>query len=57
MDDDLARLDAVTVEDARRMGLATLSAKPALGAIGPIKHLPSFDRIVERLGKSPAFAA
>jgi predicted Zn-dependent peptidase len=51
-----ARLDAVTVDDVRRTGLAAISTIPALAAIGPVGGLPAFDRITERLGK-PAFAA
>jgi predicted Zn-dependent peptidase len=52
----LARLNAVTVEDVRRVGLAAISAKPALGAIGPVKRLLPLERIVERLGGTAAAA-
>lgn len=46
----LARLEAVTAEDVRRVGLAALSAPPALAAIGPVSSLPDVDRLSERLG-------
>jgi predicted Zn-dependent peptidase len=52
----LARLDAVTVEDTRRVGLAAISAAPALAAIGPVRGLPSLDKIVKRLGSTAAAA-
>lgn len=52
----LARLEAVTIEDVRRVGLAAISGTPALAAIGPVRSLPPLDRITERLG-SRAVAA
>ena len=56
-DEILARLDAVTLEDVRRVGLAAISAPPALAAVGPVSGLLPLDRITERLGLPPAFAA
>jgi predicted Zn-dependent peptidase len=47
----LTRLDAITVEDVRRVGRAAISATPALAALGPVKRLMPFERIIERLGK------
>jgi predicted Zn-dependent peptidase len=55
-DEVLRRLEAVTVEDVRRVGLAAISAAPALAAIGPVGGLPPLDRITGRLG-STAVAA
>jgi predicted Zn-dependent peptidase len=46
----LGRLEAVTAEDVRRVGLAALSAPPALAAIGPVASLPDVGRLAERLG-------
>ncbi len=47
----LARLDAITVADVRRVGQEAISAMPAFAAIGPVKRLMPFERISERLGK------
>ncbi len=52
----LALLDAVTVDDVRRIGLETISAPPALAAVGPISRLMPPERISERLG-ARAYAA
>jgi len=52
----LQRLDAVTLDDVKRVGLAAISATPALAAIGPVSHLPPFERIRERLGGTAAAA-
>ena len=52
----LARLSAITVEDVRRVGLAAVSADPALAALGPVKGLMPLDRIIGRLGSSAAAA-
>ncbi len=52
----LERLEAVTLEDVKRVGLAALSATPSLAAIGPVSGLPPFARICERLG-APSAAA
>jgi predicted Zn-dependent peptidase len=52
----LRRLEAVTLEDVRRVGLAAISAPPALAAIGPVRGLPPLDSITGRLG-SAAVAA
>lgn len=55
-DEILARLEAVTVDDVRRVACAAISARPALAALGPVRRLTPFERIAERLGK-PAAAA
>jgi predicted Zn-dependent peptidase len=52
----LTRLNAVTVEDVRRVGLAAISSIPALAALGPVKGLMPLDRITGRLGSSAAAA-
>jgi predicted Zn-dependent peptidase len=52
----LARLDAVTIEDVRRVGRDAIAAAPALAAIGPVRGLPPLDRITERLGSRAAAA-
>ncbi|AWN38631.1 M16 family metallopeptidase [Methylobacterium radiodurans] len=41
----IAKVDAVTVEDVRAAGAAILSGAPTLAAIGPIKGLPSLDKV------------
>ncbi|MCJ2040016.1 insulinase family protein [Methylobacterium sp. E-041] len=41
----IAKVDAVTVDHVRAAGLAVLAGAPTLAAIGPIKKLPSLDRI------------
>ncbi|BCJ91641.1 peptidase M16 [Terrihabitans soli] len=48
----LTRLEAVTVEDVRRVGLEAISAAPALAALGPVRGLPPLERINERLGSA-----
>jgi predicted Zn-dependent peptidase len=45
----VARVDAVTVDDVRRAGAELLSGAPSLAAIGPLRRLPSLDRITARL--------
>ncbi|MGQ4275268.1 M16 family metallopeptidase [Terrihabitans sp. B22-R8] len=52
----MARLDAVTVSDVRRVAEAMLAAPPALAAIGPLAGLPHADRLAERL-RTPRAAA
>jgi predicted Zn-dependent peptidase len=46
----VAKIDAVTAEDARRAGRAMLATAPTLAAIGPIRRLMAPERIAERLG-------
>jgi len=41
----IAKVDAVTVEGVRAAGAAILAGAPTLAAIGPIKGLPSLDRM------------
>jgi predicted Zn-dependent peptidase len=41
----IAKVDAVTVEDVRAAGRAILTGAPTLAAIGPIKGLPSLDKV------------
>jgi len=48
----LSRLDAVTVEDVRRTGLAAVSGVPSLAAVGPVQRLPGIERFAERLGSA-----
>ncbi|NEU11575.1 insulinase family protein [Methylobacterium sp. BTF04] len=45
----IAKVDAVTVDDVRAAGKRLLSGAPTLAAIGPIKKLPSLDRIAKAL--------
>ncbi|WP_375465166.1 M16 family metallopeptidase [uncultured Methylobacterium sp.] len=45
----IAKVDAVTVEDVRAAGLRAQSGAPTLAAIGPIRKLPSLDRIAAAL--------
>jgi predicted Zn-dependent peptidase len=45
----IAKVDAVTVEDVRAAGRTLLTGAPTLAAIGPIRKLPSLDRIAAQL--------
>jgi predicted Zn-dependent peptidase len=44
-DEIVQKVDAVTVEDVRQAGAVLLQGAPTLSAIGPLKGLPSLDRI------------
>jgi predicted Zn-dependent peptidase len=46
----IARVDAITVEDVRRVGRQILLSAPTLTTIGPVKTLPSLESISLRLG-------
>lgn len=46
----IAKVDAITVEDARQAGRAMLRTAPTVAAIGPIGKVPTPDRIAERFG-------
>ncbi len=48
----VARIDAITPEDVRRVGRTILSSAPTLTAIGPTRPLADADRIAARLGAS-----
>jgi predicted Zn-dependent peptidase len=50
LDEIVARIDAVTVEDVRRAARAVLASAPTLAAIGPVAGLPRRDAIIARLG-------
>ena len=43
-------IDAITVDDVRRVGHGLLTATPTVSAIGPIKKLMPFDAIAARIG-------
>ncbi len=45
----IAKVDAVTVEDVRRVAATMLAGSPTLAAIGPIAGLPSLERIAAGL--------
>ncbi len=45
----VTRVDAVTVDEVRAAGAALLKGAPTVAAIGPIKSLPTVERIVEGL--------
>ena len=47
-------IDAITVDDVRRVGQGLLSAPPTVAAIGPIKKLMPFDAIAARIGAPSA---
>ena len=51
----VSRVEAVTVADLRAAGRAILAGPPTMAAIGPIRALPSLDRLTARL--NPAAAA
>ena len=46
----IARVDTITVADARRAGAAMLRTAPTVAAIGAVGKVPSPDRIASRLG-------
>lgn len=46
----IARVDAITVADARQAGAAMLRTAPTVAAIGPISKVPSPDQIAARFG-------
>ncbi len=46
----VARIDAITPEDVRRVGRSILSSAPTLSAIGPTRPLAGADSIAARLG-------
>jgi predicted Zn-dependent peptidase len=50
----LARLEAVTADDVRRVGLAALASPPAVAGIGPVADLWDGARVAERLGAAAA---
>lgn len=45
----IAKVDAVTVDDVRAAGRRLLTGAPTLAAIGPIKKLPTLERITATL--------
>ena len=48
-DEVIDKVDAVTVEDVRAAGRTLVAGTPTLAAIGPIRRLPSLDRIAAAL--------
>jgi predicted Zn-dependent peptidase len=50
----IARVDAITVEDVRRVGREIMLSPPTLTTIGPVKTLPSLDSIIQRIGAPKA---
>lgn len=45
----VARIEAVTEEDVRRVAARLFRARPTLAAVGPLAHLPQLPAIAERL--------
>jgi predicted Zn-dependent peptidase len=52
----VAKIDAITVADARRAGAAMLATTPTVAAVGPVSKVPAPDQIAARFG-APARAA
>jgi predicted Zn-dependent peptidase len=50
----IARVDAITLADVRRVGQRIMASAPTLTALGPVKTLPSFDSIAARIGSAKA---
>jgi predicted Zn-dependent peptidase len=50
VDEVLAKIAAVTVEDVERVARRLLATAPTVTAIGPLAHLESAERIAARLG-------
>ena len=44
-------LDAVTIDDLKRISERMLTSKPSVAAIGNLVHLPSYDDVVKNLSK------
>ena len=45
----LAKLDSLTIEDLQRAAKRVFSTKPTLAGLGPLGQLESYDKISERL--------
>jgi predicted Zn-dependent peptidase len=50
LDEIVAKVDAVSAEDVRRVGRGLLKSPPTLAAVGPVAKLPRRNAIVTRLG-------
>jgi len=50
----IARIDAITAADIRRVGALILSSPPTLTAIGPTRGLAGVDRLAARIGLAGA---
>lgn len=48
----VATIDAITVDDVRRMGLTVLASPPTLAAVGPVRRLPRAEGFAERFGST-----
>ena len=48
-DEIIARIDAVTEADLRRLAEGILASKPTLAALGPVCKMPKYEVILERL--------
>lgn len=49
LDDLLAKIDAVSIDDIQNMAQKILSGTPTLAALGPLQNLESYDKIKARL--------
>jgi len=49
LEETLARINAVTVEDVRRAASRVFRARPTLAALGPTDQVPGLPHIAERL--------
>jgi predicted Zn-dependent peptidase len=49
-----AAIDAITIDDVRRVAGAMLASRPTITAIGPVRKVMPPDEIARRLGASPA---
>ena len=49
VDQIIAKVNAVTIDDLNRVATKIFNSKPALSAIGPIKNLENFDSVKTRL--------
>jgi predicted Zn-dependent peptidase len=50
----IARVDAITLADVRRVGRRIMASAPTLTALGPVRTLPSFESIAARTGSLKA---
>ena len=46
----VAVIDAIGIEDVRRVGRAVLASSPTLAAVGPVRKLPHADAMARRIG-------
>jgi predicted Zn-dependent peptidase len=46
----IAKVDAITVDDVRRVGRRIMGSVPTLTTIGPVKTMPTLAAVTARIG-------